>query len=129
MTGRQIMWAARGLAGLLLSPLLVAVLNGAPVLDGASGHTLRFALFYAVTIMLFLALPKLRRTDVASVLVMLVCCVEAVASCGLHRTLDTALPLAAASVSGVVAATLPAAVERFRYAARRRGWSPLKATR
>jgi hypothetical protein len=113
------------MATLLFAIGIVIVLASPPGLIGPLARFARCALFYAMTIATFLAAPKRRRVDLSLALTVTFGCLEAVAYCATvrDRAFDGLLP--AGDLAAIAAATIPAATERLRYAARRRGWTPL----
>jgi len=128
MTGRHVMWAARGVAIVLFAIGFALVLTSSPGMAGPVAGFDRCTLFYAMTVSTFLAAPKRRRVDLSLALILVLICGEAVAYCaaGQGHGFDIRLPFW--DFGGIVAATIPAATERLRYAARRRGWAHLSVS-
>lgn len=91
------------LLGLVVSP------------DGVEGVGVRVAALYALTLLCFAGLPRMRRDDLAGAVAGLACLAEAGHAVLLHHV--SPVPLVA-DLIGVFAAWAPAAVEQYRRLAR-----------
>ncbi len=101
---------AVGFAAMIV--LLLGPFQGLEERIGLSDKTAHAAAFYVLSLALFAALPRMRRTDLALGLLALAAATE-VAQTLTGRT--GSFPDFAADAAGVVVAVLPAMVERLRF--------------
>ena len=116
---------AIGLAGLLW--LLLNPVEGAEAAFGLSDGVAHALAFYALTLCLFAAAPKHRRSDLAALMIGLAGATEA-GQALVGR--DPGLRDLTANVAGIMAAYAPGLIERFRHHLRahpHRSWTEIRA--
>ncbi len=97
------------------SATAVTLLGWIGLPGGVEGAAARAAIFYAMTLLAFGALPRMRRDDLAGVAAALAAGAEAFHALSLHQVSPLLL---GADLVGVFAAWAPAAVEQYRRLAR-----------